>query len=164
MIREIHKCDWTEILKIQHKVYQPELVETLESLQLKHALSPETCFVKISKNVISSYCIAYPCPPEYIPKLNSKSPLPKEDHNLFLHDLSVESSHAGQGIGTKMVEHLFSVCTSMKMSSVTLVSVQNSYHFWQRYNFSVNDNVAIDSCYGVDSKFMSCKDLLDKLW
>lgn len=159
MIRQIHKSDWTEILKIQNKVYHPELIESLKALQSKHAISPKTCFVKISKNAVSSYCIAYPCPSDFIPKLDSKSPLPIEENNIFLHDLSVKPSDSGHGIGSEMVEYLFSVCTSMKFSSITLISVQNSWDFWQKHNFTVNKNIAVDSCYGKDSKFMYCNEL-----
>ena len=156
MIRKILDSDLKDILNIQSRVYSENLVESPESVISKFRVSSDTCFVHMTNEKINSYCLAYPYPKLTPPPLNNLLNEITLSKNIFLHDLSVTPEFAGNGIARKMLSKLFEICFSQNFNSITLMAVQNSETFWQKFGFKIIKSKNISPTYGVDSKLMLC--------
>jgi GNAT superfamily N-acetyltransferase len=162
MIREILNSDLDDILRIQESVYSNNYLESSESLNSKTIASPDSCFLFSNNSQIASYCIAYPFPKDEIPELNIPLMSIADSNNIFIHDLSVSPSMSGKGIATKMLQHLFRICSQKAIFSATLVAVQNTVLFWQKFGFKAIEKQPLKPSYGIESKFMYCAKLSNK--
>ena len=159
MIRKILDSDLKDILNIQSKVYSKNLLESPESIISKVRVSSDTCFVHVTNEKINSYCLTYPYPKLTSPPLNNILKEITLSQNIFLHDLSVTPEFSGNGIARKMISKLFEICSSQNFNSITLIAVQNSETFWQKFGFKIIKSKNISSSYGVDSKLMLCDNI-----
>ncbi|WP_412779352.1 GNAT family N-acetyltransferase [Photobacterium kishitanii] len=68
--------------------------------------------------------------------------------HLHLHDLAIIPTEQGQGIPKLLIDHLFSVLNTMNYQSVSLISVQDSAKFWQKYGFIIDNSLSAPTSYG----------------
>ena len=154
-IQKIQECNWDEILHIQEEAYREIGSEELSVLKDKREHSPSTCLVSISKaKEVQGYLLAHPWSGKEPPKLFKALPKISEPDCLYLHDMAISSKFRGVGLGTKLIEHLFSIVKSQQVNKVMLVAVQGSCGFWANNGFNVVADVRVDSSYGNDAVLM----------
>lgn len=127
---------WKEVDRVQSLAYTADLVEELDVLKQKADIKGHFCFL-IQKDLSSEtlgYVLAHPYPKNQIPPLNSKnlSALADNERNVFLHDMALNPSCSGKGIGKLAVELLIAKVKSQGAKSMTLIAVQSSSSFWNK--------------------------------
>ncbi|CAH0535646.1 hypothetical protein VST7929_03158 [Vibrio stylophorae] len=155
-VQRILAHQWPEIYQIQVQAYQSIEPEPVAILQDKWQKSPECCFVYKKDQQIKGYLLAHAWNRETPPKLSQR--LPEDSHGeiLFLHDLAIDSTAAGQGIGPQLIEKLVDVAESTGYQEIRLVSIQNSKSFWQKNGFSALSEPVCQS-YGDSALLMRRK-------
>lgn len=135
-IRRVAAGDWPATMEIQAQAYTFGMREEEAVLRSKAAQSPQTCLVAQRANrEIVAYILAHSFPVGEWPQLGVISALSGSCQNLFVHDLAVLPSAAGQGIGGQMMEHVMRLATELGFSSMSLVAVQNAAGFWRKQGF-----------------------------
>ncbi|PST96383.1 GNAT family N-acetyltransferase [Photobacterium iliopiscarium] len=146
-ISPITSSHWQQIERIQHLAYDDDLPESITVLKSKVAISPQTCFVCIDEQQIVGYLISHPYHRGSTPKLHQISTAIDSAH-LHLHDLAITPTAQGQGLPKLLLNHLFTILSTMDYQSVSLISVQDSMKFWQKYNFVIDKNLTPPTNYG----------------
>ncbi|WP_094676032.1 GNAT family N-acetyltransferase [Hydrocoleum sp. CS-953] len=172
MIRQIIESDWGYIAEIEKQAY-PSITEStgvrrtnaesIDVLRAKNILSPETCFVFEVDSIVVAFCLSHPYPANSPPSLNSKIDEVIQSSNLFIHDMAVKQTHSGQGIATKLFNHLLSVAVKLNYHSMSLVAVQNAFSFWAKFGFEIVENFSVDSSYDKTSVLMKLENLAEAL-
>ncbi|ENM5903626.1 GNAT family N-acetyltransferase [Vibrio mimicus] len=152
-IESIVETTWSEILKLQAEVYHLVEPESLEVLRDKWLRSPSSCFTYRDNEQLMGYLLAHSWNSRTPPKLFNKLPKDTEGSILFLHDLAISNHTFGKGIGSKMIEHLMNVATSLGYREILLVSVQDSVQFWQKQGFTTVEQEVCNS-YGDSAQLM----------
>ncbi|KZY68096.1 hypothetical protein A3742_15260 [Oleiphilus sp. HI0071] len=129
-------ADWREVDRVQRLAYSSDLVEDIEVLKEKADILGHFCFLiqdELTHHVLG-YVLAHPYSRTQIPPLNSKklSSINSEETNVFLHDMALNPSCSGRGLGKLTVERLLSEVKSKGAKSMTLVAVQASSSFWSK--------------------------------
>ncbi|MEL7036259.1 MAG: GNAT family N-acetyltransferase [Cyanobacteria bacterium J06592_8] len=168
MIRQIIESDWNCIAEIENLAY-PVIeestgilrtnAESIDVLRAKNMLSPETCFVFEADSIVVAFCLSHPYPANSAPHLNSKIDAVIPSSNLLIHDMAVKQSYSGQGIATKMFNHLLSIATKLNYRSMSLIAVQNASSFWAKFGFEIVENVSVGSSYDETSVLMKLENL-----
>ncbi|MDC0610180.1 GNAT family N-acetyltransferase [Vibrio sp.] len=153
-ITKISHNSWNEILSVQNSVYKEVPPEQLNVLKCKWETSPESCFVYNIDGTVCAYLLAHGWDRQSPPKLHTLLPDDTAGSSLFLHDLAVSPEVNGQGIGSKMVQHLITKAKSMGFTRIRLVSVQDSYSFWHKLGFTKVNSIEISPTYGDDAQMM----------
>ncbi len=126
----------SEILRIQETAYEPRYQESEETILSKIEYSPGTSIGAYEDGKLVGYALAFPWgTSDNIPlnfDLADHSPI---IDTLYVHDVSVDSSHRGRGIGSHIVQHLFEKAEAMDAKSLTLVAVQDAKPFWESRGF-----------------------------
>src|SRR5690606_243767 len=104
-IGPISEVTWSEIVAVQAEAYSEIEPESLEVLKSKWLRSPECCFVYKKSGRVVGYLLAHSWNSEMPPKLYRPLPTGTEGTILFLHDLAILRSAAGQGVGKELAEH-----------------------------------------------------------
>ncbi|MCD9553455.1 GNAT family N-acetyltransferase [Photobacterium carnosum] len=154
-ISPITSSDWHQIEHIQHLAYGDDYCESMAVLTTKIAISPQTCFVCLDdEHHVVGYLISHPCDKTTLPQLNQASQHMDSTH-LHLHDLAITPASQGQGLPYLLINHLFMVLKIMNYQSVSLISVQNSTSFWNKFNFIIDESLHVPACYGSNAIGMS---------
>ena len=156
--------DWQEVNRIQGMAYSQELVEDLEALKQKAVIAGHFCSLiqDVDSSCIIGYVLAHPYPGDEVPPLNSNElKLPKADEkNVFLHDMALDPSCSGQGVGKATINLLVEKVRASGCSSMTLVAVQSSSDFWNKVaGFEctrISDDKDLEK-YGAGAKTMQLK-------
>ena len=140
MIRSLQLDDRIGVERVQAECYPLEALESGDSLMSHWRVSPTTCLVAASGDEIIGYLLAHPWPRRMIPPLNKVyEVLPENADSLFLHDLALSPPVRGTGLARKLVERVLDTGERLGMTHASLISVQGSERFWNRFGF-----VAID--------------------
>lgn len=158
-IRRMLPSDLPSILKIQSACYTEVEPESYESLLSKLRASPTTCLVAISSGSTVGYLLALPWSRLSPPTLNSdRCVLPRSPDCLYLHDLAVSPSARGRRIGDALFDRFLSTLRHFEFNCATLIAVQRSAGYWNRYGFQ---EVALDAnlrailrAYGTGAVYM----------
>ncbi|MFM2479878.1 GNAT family N-acetyltransferase [Celerinatantimonas sp. YJH-8] len=153
-IRTIQMTDWNEILRIQNDMYSDVAPETLSVLQSKWESAPNCCFVYEQNQQVSAYLISHLWRYEHPPKLHTALPEQCEGPILFLHDLAVSRRVSGQKIGSQLAQHCIQAAINQNCHEIRLVSVQDSFQFWEKMNFSHAPHTPVSADYGENAKMM----------
>ena len=156
-IKKINEAAWSEILKIQAEAYSQIEPESVDVLQSKWLRSPETCFVYEKAGEVVGYLLAHAWNRETPPKLYETLPSGTEGLILFLHDLAISNAAAGDGLGKKMVSHLFNIAKEAGFKQIRLVSVQDSVAFWEKQGFISGTHQQVCNSYGKGAQLMVYK-------
>ena len=154
-IGPISEVTWSEIVAVQAEAYseiEPESLEVLKSMWLR---SPECCFVYEKSGRVVGYLLAHSWNSEMPPKLYRPLPIGTEGTILFLHDLAISSSAAGQGVGKELAEHFINVAHGLGFQQIMLVSIQDSVGFWKKQGFTPVHNQDVGSAYGKSAQLMA---------
>jgi ribosomal protein S18 acetylase RimI-like enzyme len=135
-IRMMAVADIPAVLEIQAVCYTQITPESDVSLQAKLGASPSTCFIAAIGDDTVGYLIALPWEFSSPPMLNAETcRLPLAPDCLYLHDLAVLPGARKFGTGRALVETCLTQLKARGLERASLVAVQNSVPYWERYGF-----------------------------
>ena len=135
-IRMMVETDIPAVLEIQAVCYTELTPESDESLHAKLRASQSTCFVASLGRDTVGYLIALPWAFSSPPPLNATTcQLPHTPDCLYLHDLAVSPDARKFGTGRALVEAFLTRLRASGLGRASLVAVQNSVPYWERYGF-----------------------------
>jgi len=136
IIRPMSVADFPSILAIQALCYTELVPESEQSLQAKLRASPATCNVVCWQGNVIGYLIAVPWSFGSPPLLNAATcNLPALPDSLYLHDMAVLPTARNVGAGKMLVERFIAQVAELNFNCASLVAVQDSKLYWQRYGF-----------------------------
>ena len=135
-IRMMAETDIPAVLEIQAVCYTAVTPESDESLHAKLRASQSTCFIASLEDDTVGYLISLPWEFSSPPVLNAETcRLPLSPDCLYLHDLAVAPSARQFGTGRALVEAFLTQLRESGLGRASLVAVQNSVPYWERYGF-----------------------------
>ena len=180
-IRPAQISDIDEILRIQALCYTSIEPERAEAFINKLQQAPDCAFVVEDKNdaikdtgdnydagrkesrPLLAYLFALPIRTEQPPALDADDFIvPPEADCLYLHDLAIDPSARGLGLSTPLLEAFFNTARAQGFTQTSLIAIQNSVPFWQRYGFHNRHPLSQDaelqariSVYG-EAAYLTC--------
>lgn len=154
-LRSITSADWSDILLIQEECYPQIEPESLEVLQSKWLVSPQTCFVIESDTQVVGYCLAHPWVAGSPPSLEQTLIATTNPDTLYLHDIALSSRIQGQGAGKLAFNTLVDYARELALPCISLVAVQGADSYWRRQGFIARpiekslEGYPQDACYMV---------------
>lgn len=128
--------DLPRVLEIQSECYTEVAPESEQSIRAKVTASPSSCYVAVLGSLVIGYLISVPGKFGSPPALDSKVyDVPLEADSLYLHDLAVTVSARSTGAGRALVEQFLSSLNAHNFNRASLIAVQNSVPYWQRFGF-----------------------------
>ena len=162
-IRVIRDPDWPAIDRIQRECFPPSAIESREVLQSIARHSPETCLLAEASEPLG-YVLAHPWTPDDLPPLHANLPaIPADASSLFFHDLAVTPAARGAGLARRLVEELLATACRRGLTHGSLLSVQDSRQFWERYGFQERPDLTecfretVGRLYRVEFVFMTAR-------
>jgi len=135
-IRMMGAADLPAVLEIQAACYTEVTPESKESLHAKLSASQSTCLIASLGGDTVGYLISLPWEFSSPPVLNAETcRLPSSPNCLYLHDLAVTPSARKYGAGRALVEAFLTRLKGLDFARASLVAVQNSAPYWERYGF-----------------------------
>src|SRR5512139_1433088 len=135
-IRMMAEADLPAVLEIQAACYTEVTPESKESLHAKLSASQSTCLIASLEGDTVGYLISLPWDFSSPPVLNAETcRLPSSPDCLYLHDLAVTSSARKLGTGRALVEEFLIRFRGLDLGRASLIAVQNSAPYWERYGF-----------------------------
>jgi predicted N-acetyltransferase YhbS len=135
-IRTMVEADIAAVLEIQAVCYTAVTPESDASLHAKLRASQSTCFIASIEGDVVGYLIALPWELSNPPALNAETcRLPLSPDCLYLHDLAVAPGARKSGAARALVEACLSQMRVLGLGRASLVAVQNSVSYWERYGF-----------------------------
>jgi len=135
-IRMMAEADIPAVLEIQAVCYTAVTPESDESLHAKLRASQSTCFIASLEGDTVGYLISLPWEFSSPPVLNAETcRLPLSPDCLYLHDLAVAPSARQFGTGRALVEAFLTQLRESGLGRASLVAVQDSAPYWERYGF-----------------------------
>ena len=159
-IRSMTAADLPAVLEIQAACYTEITPESQESFHAKLSASESTCFVASLGAETVGYLVALPWEFSSPPALNAGTcRLPASPDCLYLHDLAVKPSARQFGTGRALVEAFLARLSESGLERASLIAVQNSAPYWERYSFrAVPMSAGLHaklSTYGQDVAYMA---------
>lgn len=153
--------DVAAVHRISAQVH-PAHPERAEVLAEKFRLYPKGCFVLEGAGGISGYCFSHPWTDGAPPPLDTfMTALPGDLNAYFIHDLTVDDSLRGTGMGRALVPELFKAARAAGLERLVLVAVNNRGPFWQAAGFSATPDEAMQQAarakYGAGAVHMSMR-------
>lgn len=128
--------DWSHVDRIQKLAYAQYLLEDLNVLKEKANVPGHFCFliVELGSEDVIGYVLAHPYPEDKIPSLNTSHLFASANdvRNVFLHDMALDPSCAGKGVGKRVISELLEKVQEQGYKSMTLIAVQSSENFWNK--------------------------------
>jgi predicted N-acetyltransferase YhbS len=135
-IRMMAVADLPAVLEIQAVCYTELTPESKESLHAKLRASPSTCFIASLAGDTVGYLFALPWESSNPPTLNAETcRLPSSPDCLYLHDLAVTPRARKSGAGRALVEAFLTRLSELDLGRASLIAVQSSAPYWERYGF-----------------------------
>lgn len=158
----MHAADLPAVLQIQAACYTEVSPESLESLRAKLLACPSACFVASVEGETIGYLIALLWEFSNPPVLNAENcHLPSMPDCLYLHDLAVSPHARKGGAGRELVKTFLGFLRNAGMPRASLIAVQNSKPYWERFGFRVapiSDALKRKiSTYGNDVEYMELR-------
>ncbi len=125
-----------QILKIQYEAYHDTLIEDKNSFYDKIIKFRHFCLGAFFEDQLLAYVISIPCDNSSLPAFNDQdAPVSQQPSFLYLHDLSIDHTARGQNISTMLLDSLIAIAKQHQLSSIKLISVQNTSLFWEKQGF-----------------------------
>jgi predicted N-acetyltransferase YhbS len=135
-IRMMAEADIPAVLEIQAVCYTAVTPESKESLHAKLSVSQSTCFIASREGTPVGYLISLPWEFSSPPTLNAETcQLPTSPDCLYLHDLAVAPGARQFGTGRTLVGAFLTQLSASGLGRASLIAVQNSASYWERYGF-----------------------------
>jgi ribosomal protein S18 acetylase RimI-like enzyme len=135
-IRMMVEADIPAVLEIQAVCYTELTPESKASLHAKLGASQPTCLIASIEGAAVGYLISLPWEFSSPPELNAETcQLPMAPDCLYLHDLAVTPGARKYGAGRALVEAILVRLRELGLERASLIAVQNSAPYWERYGF-----------------------------
>ena len=135
-IRMMAAADIPAVLEIQAVCYTELTPESDLSLHAKLRASQATCFIASLEGDTVGYLISLPWESSNPPALNAETcRLPVSPDCLYLHHLAVSPGARKFGTGRALVEAFLTQLGASGLGRASLVAVQSSAPYWERYGF-----------------------------
>jgi GNAT superfamily N-acetyltransferase len=155
---------WACVFELQKEAYASDLQEQPEVLRAKGGFVGSLCKVvkeTDTKNILG-YLLAHPWKPKDAPQLNTVlNDIDQEQsqdytgyQNLFIHDFALGKNLQGRGFAIPLIQDFLQQARHNQIKAVSLVAVQGSVPFWQKFGFNLTDVAKDLSDYGDDARFM----------
>lgn len=140
LIRPLTASDVPHLLHIQTLAYGAHFQESA-SVFSRRLGSAHQCSLGVERPRepgLLAYAAAYWSAPGSITALDGDFVAPPHSTPpvLYLHDISVLPSLAGQGVAHALISQLMQTARTRQVDAMALVAVQGSARFWQRYGFA----------------------------
>ena len=139
--RALTHDDLPGLLAVQRACYGAGFVESA-AVFARRLASPANCSVVLERGgQVLAYLAAYRS------LLGKVTPLhgdfvtvtaPNITDTLYLHDMAVLPSHAGQGLAQALLQPLWSEAAAQGLRYTALVSVQGSQAYWERQGYAAH--------------------------
>ena len=141
-IRQLTPSDVAGVLKVQKEAYLPQLLEGVETFLNKMLLFPRGVFGCLVNGELCAYVFYHPWTRDAVVPLDHPiAELPLKPDCMYIHDLAVSPACQGQGIARRLLEQVFTVGDSLGLYTYSLIAVQSSEAFWQRFGFRAVSNL-----------------------
>lgn len=154
---------WGAVFALQEEAYGPELLELPEVLYAKVNFTGHMCKVVLDpeNDIVLGYLLVHPWKPKDAPALNSLSTDENSEElnyirykNLFIHDFALGDTLQGQGTAIPLIQDFLQQAKAKGIKSISLVAVQDSVLFWEKFGFRTEPISKDLSSYGDDAQFM----------
>lgn len=162
-LRPLTAADVPALLRVQAACYGDQYVEPA-AVFTQRLSSPHHCSWGVElpgQPGVQAYLAAYWSHPGKVTPLHGPFTAPQPGHSeiLYLHDMAVLPSLAGQGVATALLRTLWTQAQARGVSQAALVSVQDSQAYWARQGFAVANvadaqQLAHLQTYGEDAVYM----------
>ncbi len=130
--------DIPEILRIQALCYTSIEPERASAYANKLAIAPDCAFVVEEKNAagLLAYVFALPIQLAKPPALDADDlTVPAAADSLYLHDLAIDPAARGLKLSQPLMQAFFRAAQQRQLAQASLIAIQGSQPFWQRYGF-----------------------------
>lgn len=139
-LRPLGVADVDQVLRIQAACYGAALVEGRAVFQRRLA-APHHCSWGAAADGagLAAYLAAYWSQPGKLTPLHGEFAAPQAQATpvLYLHDMAVAPTAAGQGLARRLLEAAWAQARARGVRHAALVSVQDSQTYWLRQGFAV---------------------------
>ncbi len=151
----LQPADVPQLLDLQAACYGGDLLESA-AVYARRLNSPAQCGLAMrdEQGALRAYLAAYWSVRGAVTPLHGDYALHAHADTLYLHDLAVHPSHAGQGLAQALLSEAWAQAEARGVHHAALVSVQGTAGFWQRQGFApASATEALDS-YGAGAVYM----------
>lgn len=136
VLRHLRASDLPALLDIQRACYGDGFIESAE-VYARRLASPVNCSLVAERNgQVCAYLAAYRSVYGKVTPLHGDFACAHEaPDTLYLHDMAVLPSHAGQGLARALLERALGRGREWGLPRAALVSVQDSQAYWARQGF-----------------------------
>jgi len=140
------------ILRLQALCYEANYLESRRSFEVKILVSP-SCFGAFDGDAMLGYALAFPWSTHTpVPLSCEWLELPPQPTCLYIHDVAIDPSARGTGLGGALVDVLYAEAQRLDVAFVELVAVQGAASYWERLGFHQLDGNT--SGYGAEAVWM----------
>lgn len=116
----------------------PDFFEAREVLEERLSLYPAGCRLLEGPHGPAGYVLSHPWRLGHLPPLNARlGALPVAADTYYIHDLALLPVARGSGAAGRIVEVLIRHAAATGLPNMSLVAVNGSVGFWERYGFAV---------------------------
>ena len=145
VLRPALLTDIPEILRIQALCYTSIEPERASAYANKLAIAPDCAFVVEEKNAVGllAYVFALPIQLAKPPALDADDlTVPEAADSLYLHDLAIDPAARGLKLSQPLMQAFFRAARQRQLAQASLIAIQGSQPFWQRYGFHADHPVS----------------------
>ncbi|MDP3231099.1 MAG: GNAT family N-acetyltransferase [Acidovorax sp.] len=137
VVRPLALTDLADLLAVQLACYGEGFVESGEVFARRLA-SPANCSLVLEQGgVVCAYLAAYRSVRGKVTPLHGDFEGPVEPDTLYLHDMAVVPTCAGQGLARALLQPMCEQAAVQGMRHSALVSVQGSQAYWERQGYAL---------------------------
>jgi N-acetylglutamate synthase-like GNAT family acetyltransferase len=155
--RPAREADLAAIVAIAdevHVAYPEDAAVIAERLRLY----PDGCALLELGGEPAAYALTHPWRYAEPPALNAAlGTLPDAPTTYYIHDVALLPEARGTGAASAIVEAIVAQAEALAMPNVSLVAVNRSVPFWDRFGFAVTDEPSLAAkllSYDADARFM----------
>ena len=136
-LRALGAADVNAVLRIQAQCYGDGFVEPREVFARRLQVAGQCSWAAVQGDEVLAYLAAYWSRPGAITPLNGEFADYADASVLYLHDMAVSPTAAGQGLARRMVDAAKTMARQRGILRTALVSVQGSQAYWERQGYSI---------------------------
>ena len=136
-LRPLAVSDVDAVLRIQAQCYGESFVEPHEVFARRLQVAGQCSWAAVQGDEVLAYLAAYWSRPGAVTPLNGEFADYADASVLYLHDMAVSPTAAGQGLARRMVDAAKTMARQRGVMRTALVSVQGSQAYWERQGYAV---------------------------
>ncbi len=163
------QADVPAVMRLQARCYHPSMLEDEAVFRTRLDTVPDLSWVVDANKGISAYLVAYRSRLGKPGALGASFNNAEDADTLYLHDLAVDPTCKGKGLGPSLVRMALDRAVEERFAYSSLVSVQASSDFWMRQGYAVwtkldEQQAAVlhtypgPACYMVNTLVNKCPD------